>query len=78
MPRFYFEPPRPAKLKRGATIKSLLVRCPTTSRLSDTGRTIDEKVWAAAKIKAQKVTCSHCGRVHSWTKKDVILGRPSR
>ena len=78
MRRFYFEPPRPAKLKRGANIKSLLVRCPTTSRLSDTGRTIDEKIWPAAKIKTQKVTCSHCGRVHSWTKKDVILGRPSR
>ena len=22
------------------------------------------------------VTCAHCGAVHSWTKADVVLGRP--
>jgi hypothetical protein len=76
--RFYFDPPRPAKPKRGAGVKSLLVRCPTTSRLTDTGQTIDEKLWPEAKLKNQKVTCSHCGAVHSWAKKDVVLGRPLR
>ena len=34
------------------------------------------KLWPAAKMKAQKFTCAHCGAVHSWTKADVILGRP--
>jgi hypothetical protein len=77
MPRFYFDPPRPAKVKRGPTLKSLLVRCPSTSRLTDTGRTIEEGLWEAAKVKAAKVTCSHCGGVHTWTKKDVVLGRPT-
>jgi len=75
--RFYFEPPRRAKTKVGATIKSLLVRCPSTSKLTDTGRTIEEKRWGAAKVKAQKFNCAHCGRVHTWTKQDVILARPT-
>ncbi|HEY6206010.1 MAG TPA: hypothetical protein VIW21_07585 [Chthoniobacterales bacterium] len=73
--RFYFEPPqRRPKPKVG--IKSLLVRCPSTSRLTDTGRTIEEKLWSAAKVKRQSFTCAHCGKVHSWEKADVVLGRP--
>ncbi|HEY2568770.1 MAG TPA: hypothetical protein VGI25_05585 [Candidatus Udaeobacter sp.] len=75
--RFYFEPPqRRTKPKAGSGLKSLLVRCPSTSKLTDTGRTIEEKLWAAAKVKGQKFTCSHCGAVHIWTKADVVLGRP--
>jgi hypothetical protein len=52
------------------------VRCPSTSKLTDTGRTIEEKRWSAAKVKTQKLTCAHCGKVHSWSKADVVLGRP--
>jgi hypothetical protein len=76
--RFYFEPPRRTKTKPGVSIKSLLVRCPSTSKLSDTGQTVEESGWAKAKLKSQKLTCAHCGAVHAWTKKDVILGRPLR
>jgi hypothetical protein len=75
--RFFFEPPRP-KPKTRPNIKSLLVRCPTTSRLTDTGLTIDENRWAAAKVKNKKFTCEHCGSVHSWGKSDVVLSRPTR
>jgi hypothetical protein len=74
--RFLFDPPRRAKAKVGVGIKSLLVRCPSTSKLNDTGQTIAEELWPAAKVKTQKVQCAHCGQVHSWGKKDVILGRP--
>jgi len=74
--RFYFDPPRPRPKKPALSIKSLLVRCPSTSKLTDTGKTIEEKLWQTAKVKTQKFTCVHCGRVHSWTKQDVILGRP--
>jgi len=74
--RYYFEPPqRRAKPKAGADLKSLLVRCPSTSKLTDTGRTIEQKRWPAAKMKPQKFICAHCGAVHSWTKADVVLGR---
>ncbi len=72
--RYYFDPPRPAK-STGPTMKSLLIRCPTTSRLTDTGQTIEEGLWATTKVKGRKVSCSHCGGEHSWTKKDVVLGR---
>jgi hypothetical protein len=74
--RFYFEPPR-RKTRPDINIKSLLVRCPSTSKLTDTGHTIEEKLWEAAKVKRQKFTCAHCGAVHSWAKADVVLGRPT-
>jgi len=75
--RFLFDPPRQPKPKAGPTLKSLLVRCPSTSKLIDTGKTIEEERWATAKLKTQKLTCVHCGSVHTWTKNDVILGRPT-
>jgi hypothetical protein len=74
--RFLFEPPRRQKPKIGAGLKSLLVRCPSTSKLTDTGRTVEEKRWPTTKMKTQKFTCAHCGKVHSWAKEDVVLGRP--
>jgi hypothetical protein len=74
--RFFFDPPRRRLKKAALNIKSLLVRCPSTSKLTNTGRTIEEKCWSTAKVKTQKFTCQHCGRVHTWTKQDVILGRP--
>jgi hypothetical protein len=73
--RFLFDPPR-RKQNVGGNMKSLLVRCPTTSKLTDTGRTIEEKRWPGAKMNQQKFTCAHCGKVHSWSKEDVVLGRP--
>jgi hypothetical protein len=76
--RFFFDPPRRRpKAKSGLNIKSLLVRCPSTSKLTDTGKTIEEKLWGTTKVKTQKLTCAHCGKVHTWTKQDVILGRPN-
>jgi len=74
--RFFFEAPRRPKGKAGLKIKSLLVRCPSTSKLTDTGKTVDEKRWAATKVSTQKFRCAHCGQIHVWTKKDVVLGRP--
>jgi len=76
--QYFFDPPRRRpKAKSGLSIKSLLVRCPATSKLTDTGKTIEEKLWGTTKVKTQKFTCVHCGKVHSWTKQDVILGRPN-
>ncbi|PYJ30997.1 MAG: hypothetical protein DMF24_05605 [Verrucomicrobia bacterium] len=75
--RFLFDPPRRPKPKTDPNIKSLLVRCPSTSKLIDTGKTIEEKHWRTARVKTQKFTCAHCGGVHTWTKTDVVLGRPT-
>jgi hypothetical protein len=77
--RFLFDPPRRLKVKAGPNIKSLLVRCPSTSKLTDTGRTIEEKRWRRTKLKTQRFTCAHCGGVHSWKRKTLFLhGRRQR
>jgi len=57
------------------TIKRILVRCPTTCLLSPTGEEVLESAWAKATLKLPKLVCSHCGQIHKWTKKDVVLAR---
>jgi hypothetical protein len=59
----------------GKVIKRLLVRCPTTAKLTPTGRSVDESLWGESKVKGAGINCLHCGKVHQWTKKDVILAR---
>lgn len=61
--------------EKGPVIKRLLVRCPSTAKLTPTGQTIEEQLWATAKVKNQKFNCAHCGQTHIWTKKDVVLAR---
>ncbi len=55
--------------------KRILVRCPSTAKLTPTGQTVEEETWAESKLKPRKVTCQHCNNVHAWTKKDVVLAR---
>lgn len=74
--RFVFGAPKPVKVLPNGKIKSLLVRCPTTSKLTDTGKTIEEKLWPAIKLETDSFACTHCGQVHTWSKADVVLGRP--
>ncbi len=71
----YFGKPVVRKAKTGPVIKRLLVRCQSTAKLAPTGQTIDEQLWATAKVKTPKFTCPHCRQVHTWTKKDVVLAR---
>jgi len=73
--RSFVDPSRRLKPKTDPNIKSLLVRCPSTSKLTDTGQTIEAKRWRTARVKTQKFNCAHCGSVHSWAKEDVVLGR---
>ena len=70
-----FDLTRAVKPATGPVIKRILVRCPSTGKLTDTGQTVEEEAWADTKVRTQKLTCKHCGGVHDWTKKDVILGR---
>lgn len=55
--------------------KRILVRCPSTAKLTPTGQVVEEETWAEAKMKPTKVSCQHCQTVHEWTKKDVVLAR---
>ncbi len=61
--------------KKPNVIKRILVRCPSTARLTATGLTIEESAFEKTKFKVAKINCPHCDSVHSWTKKDVILAR---
>lgn len=70
---FYFDAPKPKKA--ASTMRRLLVRCPTTSKLAPTGVTIDETRWAKTSRKSGKFSCPHCRSVHMWKKDDVILAR---
>ena len=64
-----------APREKGPVIKRLLIRCPSTAKLTPSGQTIKEELWADAKIKSAKLSCPHCQKVHTWTKKDVVLAR---
>jgi hypothetical protein len=66
---------RALKEPKGPIIKRILVRCPSTGKLTPTGKTIEEALWAETKLKSPRLTCPHCRQVHSWTKKDVVLAR---
>ena len=59
----------------GPVIKRILVRCPTTGKLTATGKTVEEAAWAATEVKSTRLNCAHCGQSHNWTKKDVVLAR---
>lgn len=61
--------------KKTAVIKRILVRCPSTAKLTATGMTIEEELFETTKFKVHKMTCPHCSAVHSWTKKDIVLAR---
>jgi hypothetical protein len=65
----------PTAKKKGPIIKRILVRCPSTAKLTPTGQTIEEQLWPTTKVKSQRLGCSHCGQVHTWNKKDVVLAR---
>lgn len=56
-------------------IKRILVRCPSTGKLSPTGQEVKESLWGETKLKLPRLTCPHCRQIHSWTKKDVVLAR---
>src|SRR4029077_7652041 len=63
---------------RGPIIKRLLIRCPSTAKLTPSGQTIREDLWIKAKIKTTKLNCPHCGESHNWSKIDVCLARETR
>jgi hypothetical protein len=71
----FFMTPAAPKTPKGPIIKRLLIRCPSTAKLTPSGQTIKEELWADAKIKSHRLSCPHCQQVHTWTKKDVVLAR---
>ena len=70
-----FELTRAVKPTTGSVIKRILVPCPSTGRLTPTGKTVEESAWDGTKLNRPRLSCPHCGETHSWTKKDVVLAR---
>jgi aspartate carbamoyltransferase regulatory subunit len=66
---------RPQTIEKPPVIKRILVRCPGTAKLTPTGQTIEESLFATMRLSSNKLNCPHCGQVHNWTKKDVVLAR---
>ncbi len=55
----------------------ILVRCPTTARLFVTGLTTKANSFAQIEVVDHKLTCTHCKKVHLWTRENVVLSRQS-
>lgn len=68
-------PRRSVKEPTGPVIKRILVRCPSTGKLTPTGKTVEEAKWESTKLSKPKLDCPHCNKVHNWTKSDVVLAR---
>ncbi len=66
---------RSAPVAKGPAIKRILVRCSVTAKLLDSGRTVEETKFGSLRLTNNSITCGHCGKVHRWTKKDVVLAR---
>lgn len=56
-------------------LKRILVRCPSTAKLTPTGQTVEEDAWGDTKLAATKVSCPHCSGSHPLKKADVVLAR---
>ena len=54
---------------RGPIIKRILIRCPSTAKLTPSGQTIREDLWAKAKVKSNNLNCPHCGQSHPGQRK---------
>jgi hypothetical protein len=68
-------PTRRATIPPEQEVRRILVRCATTAKLTDTLRTIQVGAFASARLGRNKFVCAHCGQVHYWTTKDVLLAR---
>lgn len=51
----------------------VLMRCPTTNRLVPTGVITDPASFASSQFEDNESDCAACGRMHTWSKKDVVL-----
>ncbi len=53
-------------------VKNLMVICPTTGKVADTGFSMDAERLAAATLEGNAFECGHCFEFHAWTKADLI------
>jgi hypothetical protein len=52
----------------------IMIRCPATGKIADTGlETTSQQEFAAGAFIGQRLTCPHCGQVHRWQKEEAFL-----
>lgn len=51
----------------------VMITCPNTGEPLWTGILLDWSSWEAAELVQNKVSCYHCGAIHTWDKKDARL-----
>jgi hypothetical protein len=58
---------------------AILIRCPTTDQLVPVGIDTDKDSFdALPNVEARAVRCPHCGKDHTWSREDAILGTTCR
>ena len=56
------------------TVRSLLIRCPRTNRLIDTGAATDPRTYESGTFLNNSTGCPYCGEMHTWSKENTLLG----
>lgn len=51
----------------------LMITCPTTKKPVHTGFLMDKKSFETATLTNNSVSCSACGKTHTWSKKDAYV-----
>ena len=55
-------------------LRPLLIRCPNTNRLIDTGVATDPRTYETGTFSNNTTGCPHCGQPHTWSKENSLLG----
>ena len=54
--------------------RPLLIRCPRTNRLIETGVAIDPMTYESGTFLNNSSGCPYCGEAHTWSKENTLLG----
>lgn len=57
---------------------ALMIKCPETGLPITTGISVDEKSFESSSFSGNQVDCPYCGKMHTWSKEDVINFRPKK
>lgn len=57
----------------------VLITCPRTRQPVPTGIVLDTQAFIWANLRQQRTHCTHCNRIHRWSKEDAYLpGQPPK
>ncbi len=54
-------------------MSQVMIRCPETGKPVATGMAMDRKSFDSATLERNSVQRPHCGKAHTWSKKDAWL-----